>query len=142
MTNTGRVSPCHPSCISAPNCATMRSVTSLTISFGKNRENRSSGIGLPACVRRSFEATGYNERHMPAGRLRFDRLRLRLDRWRERIEQFIAGRPPSDPLYLSNRTWKQKLKLFAIAGAPVLVLIAMVAMAATDVFRWHKVDPY
>jgi hypothetical protein len=67
---------------------------------------------------------------MPAGHLR------------ERIGQLIAGKAPADPLYLSNRTWRQKLKLFSLVGAPVLILIALVTIAATDVFRLHRVDPY
>jgi hypothetical protein len=79
---------------------------------------------------------------MPAGKPQLDRLRKRFDHLRERIELFISGRAPDDPLYLTNRTWQQKLKIASLIAAPVLLLIALVTIGATDLFRFHKVDPY
>ncbi len=61
---------------------------------------------------------------------------------RDRFERFLSGRAPSDPLYLSNRTWKQKLVLASLIAVPLLVLTALVAIGSTDVFRLNKADPY
>ena len=57
-----------------------------------------------------------------------------------------GGAAPDDPLYLSNRTWGQKLRLAAIICAPVLVIIILVALVATYVLpapdkRPAKVPP-
>jgi hypothetical protein len=65
-----------------------------------------------------------------------------LDRLRQRFERFLSGRAPSDPLYLSNRTWAQKLKVAALIAVPVLILGALVMVGATDMFHFTKVDPY
>jgi hypothetical protein len=64
------------------------------------------------------------------------------DRLRQGIERFLSGRPPQDPLYLTNRTWQQKAKTVALIGGPVLLLAALITIGATDLFRLHKVDPY
>jgi len=79
---------------------------------------------------------------MPVLKSQIDRLRKRFDPLRARIEVFISGRAPDDPLYLTNRTWQQKLKLAGLIAAPVLLLIALVTIGATDLFRFHKVDPF
>jgi hypothetical protein len=77
---------------------------------------------------------------MPAGKSQFDPLRKRFDPLRERMEIFISGRAPSDPLYLTNRTWQQKLKIAALIVAPVLLLIVLVTIGATNPLRFHKVE--
>jgi hypothetical protein len=69
-------------------------------------------------------------------------LRKRFDPLRARIEIFISGQAPSDPLYLTNRTWQQKVKIASLITAPVLLLIALVTVAATNRLRFDKVDPY
>ncbi|HLY19171.1 MAG TPA: FxLYD domain-containing protein [Bryobacteraceae bacterium] len=79
---------------------------------------------------------------MPAEDSQLHRLRQGLGRMRARIELLINGSAPSDPLYLSNRTWQQKLKNAALVSSPVLILIALILIASTDVFRIHKADPY
>jgi hypothetical protein len=79
---------------------------------------------------------------MPAGKSQLDRLRKRFDPLRARIELFISGRAPDDPFYLTNRTWQQKLKTASLIAVPVVLLIAIVTIGATDLFRLHKVDPY
>lgn len=66
----------------------------------------------------------------------------RLDDWRERFEGFISGQAPTDPFYLSNRTWQQKVRAAAPIAVPVLFLIALVAVAATDLLRLNKADPF
>ena len=72
---------------------------------------------------------------MPAGKSLLDRLR-------GRFEIFISGRAPDDPLYLTNRTWRQKVKIASLIAAPVVLLIALVTIGASDLFRLHRVDPY
>lgn len=79
---------------------------------------------------------------MPAGKSTLDPVRKRFDNLRQRIEILISGRPPDDPLYLTNRSWQQKAKIASMIGAPILLLIVLVAIGATDVFRFHAVDPY
>jgi hypothetical protein len=63
-------------------------------------------------------------------------------RLRERFDRFLDGRPPSDPLYLSNRTWKQKLSFGALIAAPAVILLALLAIGSTGMFRLNNVDPY
>jgi hypothetical protein len=65
-----------------------------------------------------------------------------LDRLRQRFERFLSGRAPSDPLYLTNRTWVQKLKVAALIAVPILILGALVMVGATDMFHFTKADPY
>jgi hypothetical protein len=79
---------------------------------------------------------------MTAGKAQIDELRKRLQLVRARVEVLISGRAPDDPLYLTNRTWQQKVKLAALIAAPILVLVALVLIAATDLLRVHRVDPY
>ncbi len=49
--------------------------------------------------------------------------------WRGRLrrawDRFLSGGAPSDPLYLSNRTWKQKLKVAAAVSTPVLIVVGI-----------------
>lgn len=79
---------------------------------------------------------------MPVGNPQLDRLRRLLDHLRARFERFISGEAPSDPLYLTNRTWQQKLKIGVLAALPVILLIALVMIGVTGVFRFHRADSY
>ncbi len=49
--------------------------------------------------------------------------------WRGRLrrswDRLLSGPAPSDPLYLSNRTWKQKLKVATAVCAPVLIVVGI-----------------
>lgn len=67
---------------------------------------------------------------------------MSLDQLRARFERFISGQAPDDPFYLSNRSWQQKLRTGALIAVPVLFLVALVTIAATDLFRLHKADPF
>jgi hypothetical protein len=48
---------------------------------------------------------------------------------RKQLEKFLAGRAPTDPLYLTNRTWKQRVRFGFIVGVPCIVLISAVGLA-------------
>lgn len=55
---------------------------------------------------------------------------------REKIERFLSGgRLPSDPLYLSNRTWRQKLKLALGIVIPGALLLGALALVFTNVYK-------
>jgi hypothetical protein len=79
---------------------------------------------------------------MPVGKSPLDPLRKLVDPLRGRIEIFLSGSAPSDPLYLTNRTWRQKLKIASLIAAAALLLIALVTIGITDPFRFRKVDAY
>ena len=79
---------------------------------------------------------------MPTGKMLFDPVLKRLAPLHARIERFISGRAPEDPLYLTNRSWQQKAKVAAVIAVPVLVLAILFTAAATDLFRFHKVNPF
>jgi hypothetical protein len=65
-----------------------------------------------------------------------------LDNLRGRFERFVSGRAPSDPLYLTNRTWKQKLRLAGLIGVPVVVLGTLVIVTSTNGLHFRDVNPY
>ncbi|MGA3097354.1 MAG: FxLYD domain-containing protein [Bryobacteraceae bacterium] len=44
------------------------------------------------------------------------------------LHGFINGRTPTDPLYLTNRTWKQKLKSGLLIAIPVVLLAGVAAL--------------
>jgi hypothetical protein len=67
---------------------------------------------------------------------------MRLDRLRSRIELFVSGRAPSDPLYLTNRTWGQKLKIALLIAVPVLLLVALAVIGAANRVQVGAADPY
>jgi hypothetical protein len=61
---------------------------------------------------------------------------------RDKIERFLSGgRPPSDPLYLSNRTWLQKLRLAFGIALPLVVLLGALALVFTNVFAPARPAP-
>jgi len=47
---------------------------------------------------------------------------------RQRFEKFLSGSRPADPLYLSNRTWKDKLRPAAWIAGPVALLIVLMVI--------------
>src|ERR1700754_804870 len=53
-------------------------------------------------------------------------------RLRERIDKFVTGGPaPNDPLYLTNRTWGQKIRAWSVVGLPLLLLAGGMALMLT-----------
>ncbi len=53
---------------------------------------------------------------------------------RNRIDRFVSGAAPSDPLYLSNRTFAQKARSALIVVVPVLLVAGFMVLALSDVF--------
>jgi hypothetical protein len=52
------------------------------------------------------------------------------------VERYLSGgRAPSDPLYLTNRTIGQRLRLAAVVAVPGLILVGVVALGAGRYFR-------
>ena len=45
-----------------------------------------------------------------------------------RIGKLAYGAAPNDPLYLSNRTWQQKLRAGVVLGIPAVLLIAALTL--------------
>jgi hypothetical protein len=60
---------------------------------------------------------------------------------RGRLERLLSGHAPTDPLYLTNRTWKQKLRLALIVGIPCVALAFAVGLALSDLFPHEPVAP-
>ena len=58
----------------------------------------------------------------------------RMDSIAKRIERFVAGSAPSDPLYLTNRTFGQKVRMVLLVGTPVLAIAGLVALALGSFF--------
>ncbi|MGA2275140.1 MAG: FxLYD domain-containing protein [Bryobacteraceae bacterium] len=55
--------------------------------------------------------------------------------WRQRLERFINGPANTDPLYLSNRTIWQRTRSAAVVVVPVVLLVAVLALAWSGVFK-------
>ena len=59
--------------------------------------------------------------------------------WRQRLERLISGPANMDPLYLSNRTVAQRFRTAAVVAGPIMLLIAVLFLAWSDVFRSKEV---
>ena len=57
-----------------------------------------------------------------------------VDAFARKIERFVGGPGPSDPLYISNRTAGQKARLALLIGTPVLALVGLMALALGNYF--------
>lgn len=64
-----------------------------------------------------------------------------LDSLREKIELFLNGGKPSDPLYLSNRTWKQKMRAPLLVGIPMALVLGALVLIFTNVFSPKAAPP-
>jgi len=54
---------------------------------------------------------------------------------RDKIERFLSGGRSDDPLYLSNRTWKQRVALGLMVAMPLALILGAIALLYTNVFR-------
>src|ERR1051326_43752 len=70
----------------------------------------------------------------PGGRYRVMKFLDRVDSIARRIERFVSGSAPSDPLYVSNRTFGQKIRVVVLIGAPVLALAVLLGLALGSYF--------
>jgi len=57
------------------------------------------------------------------------RQRARLDKW------IFGGAAPTDPLYLTNRTWGQKIKTWSVIAVPVVILIGGVGFTLSSIMQ-------
>jgi hypothetical protein len=61
---------------------------------------------------------------------------------RRPIERILSGGPaPSDPLYLTNRTIWQKIRVVVVIGTPCVIVGSLMAMALTNYFVKKTVVP-
>lgn len=58
----------------------------------------------------------------------------RADAIARRLERFIAGSGPSDPLYLTNRSRGKRLRLGLLVGAPALAVAVLMVLALGNFF--------
>jgi hypothetical protein len=78
---------------------------------------------------------GIPPENKPQPRRRFATLRYK-------IELFLSGGPAhSDPLYLSNRTWKQKLRVPLLIGVPTAVVFGVLALVFTNIYTPKAAPP-
>jgi hypothetical protein len=57
------------------------------------------------------------------------------------IERFLAGGAPTDPLYLTNRSTKQKVRSWMLIGVPCLILAIVMAVALSNIIDPPEVKP-
>jgi hypothetical protein len=63
-------------------------------------------------------------------------------RQRARIDKWISGGPaPTDPLYLTNRSWGQKIKTWSVVAVPLLILIGGVALTLSSLMSPPDTKP-
>jgi hypothetical protein len=60
---------------------------------------------------------------------------------RELLDRLLNGRAPSDPFYLTNRTWKQKLRFGLVIGIPCLLLAGGVALGLSHLWAPKTAPP-
>ncbi|MGA2267763.1 MAG: FxLYD domain-containing protein [Bryobacteraceae bacterium] len=57
------------------------------------------------------------------------------------LERFLFRPAPSDPLYLSNRTFDQKVKLGLVIAVPCLILAGIVLLGLSNIFQANEPGP-
>lgn len=58
----------------------------------------------------------------------------RADALAKRLERFFSGGGPQDPLYVSNRTAGQKIRLILIVGTPLLAIGCFIVLSMNGYF--------
>jgi len=91
-------------------------------------------------IRRFFESLAYAGLK-PSGGVPLEPKPPRPGSLRGKIELFLNGGKPSDPLYLSNRTWKQKMRVPLMIGVPMAVMFVALALIFTNVFSPKAAPP-
>jgi hypothetical protein len=59
----------------------------------------------------------------------------RIDSFARKIERLVAGSGPSDPLYISNRTFGQKAKLALLIGIPIVAMGGLMILVLGNYFE-------
>ena len=80
-------------------------------------------------IRRFFESLAYAGLK-PSGGVPAEAKPRRQGPLRDKIELFLNGGQQSDPLYLSNRTWKQKLRPALLIAIPAVLVFGALALVA------------
>jgi hypothetical protein len=65
----------------------------------------------------------------------------KMARFRAAMEKFVSGDAPKDKLYLSNRSWGQRLRLVAVIALPCLLLAGVMIVALSGVFKPKTAPP-
>jgi len=60
---------------------------------------------------------------------------------RESVDRVLSRPAPSDPLYLSNRTFDQRVKLWLAIAVPVLILAGIIALGLSHFFQARLAEP-
>ncbi|MFY9728911.1 MAG: FxLYD domain-containing protein [Bryobacteraceae bacterium] len=55
--------------------------------------------------------------------------------WRRLLDRLMNGPAPTDPLYLTNRTNWQRMRVVAVVVTPIVLLVAVLALAWSGVFK-------
>jgi hypothetical protein len=55
--------------------------------------------------------------------------------WRQRFERFLTRPANADPLYLSNRTGWQRVRVGVLVGVPAVVVLTVLVLAWSGVFK-------
>lgn len=93
-------------------------------------------------IKRFFESLVYAGLKPSGGVPAEPRPPRRFGKLREKLDLFLAGgRAPSDPLYLTNRSWKQKLRLVLAIAIPTVVACGVLALVFTHVYAPKTTPP-
>ena len=84
-------------------------------------------------IRRFFESLAYAGLK-PSGGVPAEAKPRRQGPLRDKIELFLNGGQQSDPLYLSNRTWKQKLRPALLIAIPAALVFGVLALVFANVY--------
>lgn len=57
------------------------------------------------------------------------------------LDRLLAGPAQTDPLYLTNRTWKQKLKSGLVIGVPCVLLAGAVGLGLSHLYAPQSAPP-
>jgi hypothetical protein len=57
------------------------------------------------------------------------------------VDRVLSRPAPSDPLYLSNRTFEQKVKLWAAIAVPCLILAGVILLLLSRIFPANGPGP-
>jgi hypothetical protein len=58
----------------------------------------------------------------------------RVDGFAKKVERFVAGNAVNDPLYVTNRSFGQKLRMGLLVGTPILAIGALIYLALDQAF--------